>query len=79
MLFRSDFGQLFAKMNGLSNVASLGNQNWIALPKRDLEYLRINITYVCDEMERMKLTFSLASAKNLKKVIYEQAVHFPVK
>jgi hypothetical protein len=70
-----DGGNLFIKITGLSNMGhGIGNGGMLVMPTANHDDIKANVDFVCGELERLELVTSLASAKELKKIIHTEVI-----
>lgn len=69
-----DAGKLFIFVTGLSNLAH-NHTEWkgLAILAENYQSIKNNIDFVCSELERMDLKFSLDSARQLHTIIHNEA------
>jgi len=73
-----DGGKLFIKITGLSNLGhGVSETTQLGVPISNYVEIKNNIDFICSELEKLELASSLASAKNLKSVIYNEVTIKP--
>lgn len=71
-------GELFISITGLSNLGHgipLGSE--LIYPAQNHEAMKTKIVYVCGELQRLGLPVSLASAEEVRKILFEEVKPHP--